>query len=150
MLPTYHDKEFLLVDKLSYYIDKPHRGDVTIFKLYEGGTNPYTGKYLIKRIIGLPGEHVVVEDGVTTIYNTEHPEGFVVDESFVLYKDVQKNADVTLDANHYFVMGDNRAQSYDSRSWGPLNTADIKGQVLLRVFPFSVFSYEPGQFKYAQ
>ena len=58
MLSTFHNGEFLLVDKLSYEIGEPKRGNVAIFKLYEGGTNPYTGKYLIKRVIGLPGEPI--------------------------------------------------------------------------------------------
>ncbi len=148
MLPTYHNQEFLLVDKFSYLIGKPHRGDVMIFKLYEGETNPYNGKYLIKRVIGLPGEHIVVRNGVTIIYNKDYPNGFTVEESFVAYKDIQKNADVTLDDHHYFMMGDNRTQSYDSRDWGPLDSANIRGQVLFRIFPLSKLSYEPGQYKY--
>ena len=148
MLPTYHNQEFLLVDKFSYLVNAPHRGDIMIFKLYEGGTNPYAGKHLIKRVIGLPGDRVVVKNGVTTIYNKENPQGFVLDESYVIYKDLTKEVDVTLDDHHYFVMGDNRVQSYDSRSWGPLDATNIKGQVLFRVFPFSAASYEPGRFSY--
>ena len=116
-----------------------------IFRLYENNNNPYEGKHLIKRVIGLPSERVVVKKGVTTIYNKKNPNGFVLDESFVSYKDVQKDTDVTLDAHHYFMMGDNRAQSYDSRDWGPLDEANIKGQVLFRVYPFSQLSYEPGR-----
>lgn len=148
MVPTFHDKEFLLVDKFSYLIGKPERGDVLIFKLYEGGTNQYTGKYLIKRVIGLPGDRVVVKQGVTTIYNADHPEGMSLDEAYVVHKDTDKNTDLVLDDHHYFVMGDNRAQSYDSRSWGALDAENIKGQVLLRIFPFNTFSYEPGRHTY--
>lgn len=150
MLPTYHNGEFLLVDKLSYRLHEPRRGDVMIFKLYENTNNPYEGKHLIKRVIGLPGEHVKVENGVTTIYNKQNPNGFVIDEPFVSYKDTHKNVDITLDSTHYFMMGDNRAQSYDSRDWGPLNSKDIKGQVLFRVYPFSSASYEPGQYMYTK
>jgi signal peptidase I len=148
MLPTFHNKEFLLVDKLSYRIHGAHRGDVAIFRLYEGGTNPYTGKYLIKRVIGLPGERVVVRDGQTTIYNKENPNGFRLDESYVTYKDLSKNVDVTLDDSHYFMMGDNRAQSYDSRDWGPLDAVNLRGQVLFRIYPLANASYEPGRFLY--
>lgn len=148
MLPTFHDKEFLLVDKFSYLVGNPKRGDVVVFKLYEGGANQYSGKYLIKRIIGLPGERIVIRNGVTTVYNSLHPEGFIVDESYIQHKDASKQVDMVLDPDHYFVMGDNRAQSYDSRSWGALNGKDIKGQALLRVFPFSAFSYEPGRHVY--
>ena len=150
MLPTFHNKEFLLVDKFSYFVGKPDRGDVAIFKLYEGGTNPYTGKHLIKRVIGLPGERVVVKNGVTYIFNKENPQGFELDESFILYKDMTKNVDVTLDEHHYFVMGDNRTQSYDSRDWGALDEKNLKGQVLFRMFPLEVASYEPGQHIYTK
>ena len=150
MLPTYHNGEFLLVDKLSYILHTPHRGDVMIFKLYENNNNPYEGKYLIKRVIGLPGDHVVVQDGVTTIYNKDNQKGFVIDEPFVSYKETHKNADLTLDDHHYFMMGDNRAQSYDSRDWGPLDAINIKGQVLFRIYPFSSAAYEPGQYMYTK
>lgn len=148
MLPTFHNKEFLLVDKFSYRVHGPSRGDVAIFKLYEGGTNPYTGKYLIKRVIGLPGDRVVVRDGQTTIYNKENPSGLKLDESYVTYKDLSKSVDVTLDDHHYFMMGDNRAQSYDSRDWGPLDGSNLRGQVLFRVYPFDTADYEPGRFLY--
>ncbi len=148
MLPTFHDKEFLLVDKLSYLIGKPARGDVMIFKFYEGTANQYTGKYLIKRVIGLPGDRIVIKDAVTTIYNAQNPNGLVLDESYVVHKDYIKDIDTTLDSAHYFMMGDNRAESYDSRSWGALDEKNIRGQVLLRVLPFSLFSYEPGRHIY--
>jgi signal peptidase I len=148
MLPTYQNQQFLLVDKLSYHLKKPSRGDIMIFKLYENNNNPYEGKHLIKRVIGLPGEHVVVKRGVTTIYNTKNPEGFILDESFVEYKDNQKDVDMTLDDHHYFVMGDNRAQSYDSRDWGALDAVNIKGQVLFRIYPFNQVGYEPGRHSY--
>ena len=150
MLPTYHNKEFLLVDKFSYLVGEPNRGDIMIFKLYEGGSNQYVGKHLIKRVVGLPGERVVVREGVTTIYNDTYPEGFTLDESFVMYKDKEKNIDMILDENHYFVMGDNRAQSYDSRDWGPLDRENIKGQVLFRIYPFGTASYEPGRYIYTK
>ncbi len=150
MLPTFHNKEFLLVDKFSYLVGEPNRGDIMIFKLYEGGSNQYVGKHLIKRVVGLPGERVVVREGVTTIYNDTYPEGFTLDESFVMYKDKEKNIDMILDENHYFVMGDNRAQSYDSRDWGPLDRENIKGQVLFRIYPFGTASYEPGRYIYTK
>lgn len=150
MLPTYHNQEFLLVDKFSYLVEKPSRGDIMIFKLYENNDNPYEGKHLIKRVIGLPGERVVVRNGVTTIYNKEHPEGFVLHEPYVVYKDTQKDVELTLDEHHYFMMGDNRAQSYDSRDWGPLDEENIKGQVLFRVYPFKQASYEPGRYSFTE
>lgn len=150
MIPTFHNKEFLLVDKLSYRLHEPARGDVAIFKLYEGNPTPYGGKHLIKRIIGLPGERVVVRNGVTTIYNKDNPEGFILDEKYVAYKDMYKSIDITLDDDQYFMMGDNRTQSYDSRDWGPLNKEHLKGQVLFRVYPLSEIGYEPGRHVYTK
>jgi signal peptidase I len=150
MLPTFHNQEFLLVDKLSYRLGGADRGDVAIFRLYEGGSNPYNGKYLIKRVIGLPGEHVVIRNGETTIYNKDNPNGFTLDESYVTFKDITKNVDITLDDHHYFMMGDNRAQSYDSRDWGPLDAANLRGQVLFRIYPVSAAGYEPGRFLYTK
>lgn len=150
MLPTYHNKEFLLVDKLSYRINEPKRGDIMIFRLHENHVNPYEGKYLIKRLIATPGERVVVKNGITTIYNKENPNGFVLNEPFVVYEEANKNIDITLDNEHYFVMGDNRAQSYDSRDWGPLLASQIKGRVLFRVYPFSSISYLPGKYTFSK
>lgn len=150
MLPTYHNQEFLLVDKLSYRLQKPKRGDVMIFKLYENNATPYRGKHLIKRVIGLPGERIVVKNGITTIYNQANPTGFVINEPYVAYKDVEKNSDITLNDHQYFMMGDNRTQSYDSRDWGPLDSENIKGQVLFRVYPFASAGYEPGQYPYTK
>lgn len=150
MLPTYHNQEFLLVDKLSYRLSTPNRGDIMIFKLYENTNNPYEGKHLIKRVIGLPSERVAIKNGITTIYNKANPEGFTLEESYVLYQETTKDADVTLDANHYFVMGDNRAQSYDSRDWGALDSSQIKGQVLFRVYPFKQAGYEPGRYTFSK
>ena len=150
MLPTYHNKEFLLVDKFSYRIQDPKRGDIMILKLYENNNNPYEGKHLIKRVIGLPNERIVVKNGITTIYNKNNPNGFIVDEPFVSFKEMIKSADITLDDHHYFVMGDNRAQSYDSRDWGPLDAKHVKGQVLFRVYPFKQAGYEPGRYSFTK
>jgi signal peptidase I len=91
-----------------------------------------------------------VKNGVTTIYNKSNPNGFILEEPFVEFKEMTKNADVTLDDHHYFVMGDNRAQSYDSRDWGQLDEVNIKGQVLFRVYPFKQAGYEPGRYSFTK
>lgn len=149
MSPTFDNRDFLLVDKFTYNFGLVHRGDVAIFKFYEGGkSNPYTGKYLIKRIIGLPGERVIVKNGITTIYNEKNPNGFVLDQNYVVYNDINKNRDLLLDGSHYFVMGDNRSGSYDSRDWGTLDKKYLKGQVLIRVFPFDSFGFFAGERSY--
>lgn len=138
MLSTFHSGDFLLVDKLSFLFTEPKRGEVVIFKLFVG-EDKYQGRYLIKRVIGLPGEHVVVSGRKTTIYNKENPNGFIYDESFLnpLYNsnDSSRGADMTLGPEEFFVMGDNRDGSYDSRSWGPLKGADMRGRAFLRIMP---------------
>jgi signal peptidase I len=148
MLPTYHNKEFLLVDKLSYRNHAPNRGEIIIFRLHENKKNPYEGKYLIKRLIGLPNERVVIRNGVTTIFNDKYPKGLQLDEEYVIYSNREKTADITLGDDEYFVMGDNRDQSYDSRDWGELKREDIKGKVLFRIYPFQMMSYHPGQYSF--
>lgn len=138
MLDTFHSGDFLLVDKMSFLFSAPKRGEVIVFKFFEGEAK-YQGRYLIKRVIGLPGEHIVVADGKTMIYNKQNPNGFEYNESFLtpLYNvnKTFRGADVTLGADEYFVMGDNRDGSYDSRSWGPLPGKDIRGRAFIRVMP---------------
>ncbi len=134
MVPNFHDKDYLLVDKLGYRLNQPERGDVVIFKYPQ---NPK--EYFIKRIIGLPGETVEVRDNKVTIYNVQHPEGFVLDEHFYLAPTVVTTGYVRmkLDENGYFVLGDNRSASSDSRAWGELDRSFISGRGWLRIWPLT-------------
>jgi len=119
----------------------PHRGDIVIFtdqNLSSFGEDP--GKQLIKRVIALPGERVVVKDGVATVYNSQHPDGFQPDKTLPYGKVIGQtniDRDVTVPANQIFVMGDNRGNSLDSRTFGPVETKDIIGKLILRVWPLS-------------
>lgn len=140
MVPTFHDSEYLIVDEISYRIEDPKRGEVIVFKFPH---NPSV--FYIKRVIGLPGETIEIEKGVVTIKNEENPDGMKIDEPYVsLIVDDGRDMKVTLKENEYFVMGDNRPASSDSRSWGPLDEKYIVGRTLVRVLPIKEFGVFPG------
>lgn len=138
MEPNFYDKEYLIVNEIGYRFTKPERGDVVIFR----PPNNYK-VYYIKRIIGLPNETVEIKDNQIKIYNEGNPDGFVLDESQYLNKEnfySTEEVNIKLEDGQYFVLGDNRRNSLDSRRLGPINFANIKGQVFLRALPFSRFT----------
>lgn len=151
MEPNFQDHEYLIIDEISYRFNAPQRGDILVFKYPR---NPQ--EYFIKRLIGLPGEEVQVRDGGIYIYNTEHPEGFFLDEPYLApgtktYGLTEEK--IKLSAEEYFVMGDNRNASKDSRSFGPVNKSFITGKVLLRGWPFDrikLFEAEPYSYPVSQ
>ena len=135
---TFANGEYLVVDEISYKIHEPQRGDVLIFKYPLD-----TSKYFIKRLIGLPGETVVVKNDSVKIINTEHPDGVELNEPYIhsqTYGDVTK----TLGPDEYFVMGDNRLVSSDSRVWGVLPKSDLIGRPIARLLPLNKFGILPG------
>lgn len=138
MDPTFKNNDYLLVDEISYRFEKPKRGEVVIFKRAE------EKKYLIKRIIGLPNETVELSGANITIKNTEHPEGFVLDQSFIENTQSEPTKVLTLNDSQYFVLGDNRPVSLDSRGWGALDKNEIVGRPLIRLFPFNALGFFPG------
>jgi len=119
----------------------PKRGDIIIFT--ESGLSQFgqtNTKQLIKRVIGLPGDRVVVSNGVYTIYNKAHPHGFDPDKTLPYGKNIPTTSgdvDVTLGTDQLFVSGDNRPDSLDSRAFGPINANQIIGKLVLRVFPLN-------------
>ena len=134
MEPTFYDHEYLIIDEITYRLHQPSRGDVIVFRYPR---NPQ--EYFIKRVIGLPGEKVQIKDGRITIFNKEHADGFLLDEAY-LPSDVKTYSltedAVTLGDNEFWVMGDNRNASKDSRSFGPVDKSFLVGRVLFRGFPF--------------
>lgn len=130
MSPNFETNDYLLIDKLSYYLENPSRGDVIVFKFPED-----TSKYFVKRVIGLPGETVTVKNGVTTVKTVGGREVHIL-EPFVKNPSENDSKVLTLGDKQYFVMGDNRSQSYDSRAWGPLDAKYIAGRALFRLYPF--------------
>ncbi len=141
MDPTFDTGDYLIVDKLSYRFNKPERNSVIVFK-YPGNTS----KSFIKRIIGLPGETVIVDEKSTKIINKENPEGFELEQSYVTHPS-PVTYKVTLENDEYFVMGDNRAESFDSRSWGPLEKKYILGKPIVRLYPLNKIDLMPGDVK---
>jgi signal peptidase I len=137
---TFKDGQYLIVDEISYRFKDPERGDVLIFK-YPGDTS----KYFIKRLIGLPGEKVTVSNDLVTVQNAEHPKGMALNEPYTGSRTLGNTA-VTLGPDEYFVMGDNRLVSLDSRAWGVLPREDIVGKPALRLLPLSGIGTYPGAY----
>lgn len=137
MEPTFNDGEYLIIDQLSYRLREPARGETIVFRY---PLQP--SQFFIKRIVGLPGERVRIEDSQIIIQNEKHPQGVIVDETNYLPDSLRTGGqvDVQLGAGEYFVLGDNRPASSDSRSWGALPEADIVGRAWIRAFPFDQFS----------
>ncbi|MFZ2303278.1 MAG: signal peptidase I [Minisyncoccia bacterium] len=142
MDPTFKDKQYLIVDELSYHLGDPSRGDVAIFKYPK---NPK--QYFIKRVIGLPGETVLVNSqGQVFIKDDEGKIIVTMKEPYVTHpKD--DSIERVLKSGEYFMMGDNRAGSYDSRAWGPVTRDLIVGKAFLRLFPVTEIDVLPGQFR---
>ncbi len=141
MDPTFSTGHYLIVDQVTYYFHDPKREDVIVFK------HPVSqnDRYLIKRIIGLPGETLHIDDGKITIINEENPDGIIIDDSHVIVKNRTKDTiKKTLGQNEYFVMGDNRVNSSDSREWGVLESKYIVGRPILRLYPISKIGILPG------
>lgn len=127
MSPAFQNNEYLIIDEVSYLFRPPRRGEVVVFRYPK---NP--SKHFIKRIIGLPGETVMIKgDGVFAQSNGELKK---LDEPYAAGR-FGDDLEITLGPEQYFVMGDNRQVSLDSRSWGPLPQEFITGRALIRLFP---------------
>ncbi|MDD2671492.1 MAG: signal peptidase I [Syntrophales bacterium] len=136
MEPNFDDGQYLIVDEITPKFDGYKRGEVIVFKFPQ---NP--SQYYIKRIIGLPNEAIEFFDGKITIKEPGNESGFVLDEKkYLPYESVNyQNLKITLKNNEYFVLGDNREASADSRRWGTLPSKYIVGKVWLRAWPFDKF-----------
>ena len=138
MFPTFHDKEYLIVDELSYIMNKEKRGDVVVFR-YPGDTS----RYFIKRIVGMPNEEIVIEKGKVTIISEQYPNGLPINEPYVR-EAFQTDGIYQTGNNEFFVMGDNRNRSSDSRVWGVVPKKLMIGRAYLRLVPLKEFGYLPG------
>jgi signal peptidase I len=152
MEPNFYDNQYLIIDELSYYFKEPKRGDVVVL-IHHFQTNERRkdGKeFYIKRVVGLPGEQVQIENGRVTIINDEHPDGITLEESYLPVQGnththdpnlVGGNKILKLGNDEYFMLGDNRLFSSDSRDWGTLKRTDIIGKVFLRALPLTQFKF---------
>lgn len=145
MEPNFHDGEYILTDKISYRFSEPKRGDVVVFK---APTNPDVD--FIKRIVALPGEKLTINNNQFVIFNDEHPKGFTLSEPFEVMgpiaggSHIKEGKTLEVPAGNYFVFGDNRSHSFDSREWGPLPKKSIVGKAWLRYWPLSKISIIKG------
>lgn len=135
MEPNFQDGDYLIIDEISYRFEAPERGDVIVFKYPRNPTQRY-----IKRIIGLPGETVEIKDGEVVIYNQNQAKQLNENNYLPASILTPGSARVQLKPDEYFVLGDNRSVSFDSRSWGVLPKEDIVGRVFVRMFPFAALA----------
>lgn len=124
MEPNFHDGEYLIIDEVSYQFKKPARGDVIVFRF---PLNP--SEFFIKRIIGLPNEAVEIKNSKIIINN------MLLKEPYLAATETGPDIVLSLKENEYFVLGDNRSHSSDSRSWGVLPKNKIMGRTLIRLWP---------------
>ncbi|MEK7639031.1 MAG: signal peptidase I [Patescibacteria group bacterium] len=136
---TFHSGEYLIVDQITYHFEEPTRGEVIIFRYPRDPS-----KFFIKRVIGTPGDTVTIEGNTVTIINADNPNGIVLKEPYIKSMAPGARFEETLGEREYFVMGDNRDESSDSRSWGVLQRERIVGRAFLRLFPPQEFDYLPG------
>jgi len=139
---TFHNGEYIIVDQVSYRLNSPERGDVVIFRYPRDPS-----KFFIKRIIAVPGDTITIVDSTVSITNEKTPTGFLLDEPYI--KSMRPSAYMTeeLGDREYFVMGDNRDESSDSRVWGVLQEERIIGRAFLRLFPPQTIDILPGAIK---
>ncbi len=134
MEPNFETGDYLIVDELSYRFREPQRGEVVVFKYPQNPTQRY-----IKRIIGLPGETIEIDEGKIIVYQDGKAQ-ILNESSYLPDSEVTGKMRLVLGNDEYFVLGDNRPVSYDSRRWGTLPRKNIVGRVFLRVWPFTVFA----------
>jgi len=143
MYPTFENFDYLIIDEFIYNFQAPARGDVIVFRYPD---NPSI--FYIKRVIGLPGEKISINRGVIVV-TTLTGEKLSLVEPYIVNEDATYTKDISLHSEEYFVMGDNRPRSSDSRIWGPLPKKNIIGRVDLRLLPIKKSGIFPGSATYA-
>ena len=142
MHPTFENLDYLIIDEFIYNFKVPSRGDVVVFRY---PSNPSV--FYIKRIIGLPNETISINHGVVTA-TTADGKKISLSEPYIVNEDATYTKDIMLNPEEYFVMGDNRPNSSDSRVWGPLPRKSIIGRVDARLLPIKKSGFFPGEATY--
>jgi signal peptidase I len=136
MVPNFENGDYVLTDKISYRLGSPQRGDVIVFHAPDAANCAKgTGCDFIKRILAMPGESVEVRNGVIFVNNKALPEPYLPAGLQTNVGQYTDNGPITLGADQYFAVGDNRPHSSDSRSWGPIHRSDIVGKAFFRYWP---------------
>lgn len=139
MEPNFHNGEYILTDKISYRLHSPNRGDVIVFHSPQDERVDF-----IKRIIGVPGDSIKVASGHIYLNGQKLTENYVNDPGQVLAgRFLRENTEITVPSGEYFVMGDNRNHSSDSREWGLVSTGGIVGRAFFRYWPINEFGIVP-------
>ncbi|MEX2514794.1 MAG: signal peptidase I [Candidatus Paceibacterota bacterium] len=141
MSPTLDSGDYLVIDQISYRFADPQRNDVVVFRY---PNNP--SRFYIKRLIGLPGETVKIRGNEITIFNEDHPDGFEIEQNYLTEGEMHgRNVRQELSETEYFVLGDNRDSSSDSRIWGALPENNLIGRAYARLLPIGSIGLSPGQ-----
>jgi len=133
MESNFEDGDYIFIDEISYTLGEPRRGDVIVFHYPLDKS-----QFFIKRVIGMPGETVEIRDNKVIIHNLAHPDGQVLPEPYLdANQQTLGEMRIKLDDNEYFVLGDNRLKSSDSRRWGAVNRSLITGRAFIRLWPWT-------------
>ena len=144
MVPNFQPSDYLIIDELSYRFRPPQRGEAIVFR----APMQVQKDYYLKRVIGLPGERIQVEDNKIIVFNEEYPKGVLVKEEYII-EETPGSVSYVLGEDQYFVLGDNRDASYDSRRFGPIHKDTIVGRTWIRGWPIdTVEIFQPPQYNF--
>lgn len=136
MEPNFWNGDYLIVDELSLLLRNPERSEVVILKL------PGNSSFFIKRVVGLPNEKLEIKEGKIRVFNEKNKDGFVLKEKYIGEAPITyPDAKISLKENEYFLMGDNREKSLDSRIWGSVSKNNIVGRAFIRLWPIESISF---------